>query len=99
MEVKFVKYNGIKGYSRVMYNDVKDADKYKIEVAYDGKDIKALLEYLFELEDKIDKAIEWVHKHISKYNCKGITRITIIDWDELSNPNDLLEILGDEENE
>ena len=45
---------------------------------------------------KIDKAIEWVHKHISKYNCKGIT---IIDWDELSNPNDLLEILGDKENE
>lgn len=47
-------------------------------------------------EDRIDKAIEWVHKHISKYNCKGIT---IIDWDELSNPNDLLEILGDKENE
>ena len=45
-----------------------------------------------KLEETIDKAIEWVHEHISKYNCKGIT---IIDWDNLSNPNDLLEILGD----
>lgn len=47
------------------------------------------------LQQRIDKAIEWVHKHISKYNCKGIT---IIDWNELSNPNDLLEILGEKEN-
>lgn len=57
---------------------------------FDAKD-----EEIKELQQRIDKAIEWVHKHISKYNCKGIT---IIDWDELSNPNDLLEILGEKEN-
>lgn len=62
MNIKFIEYNGIKGYSRIMYNDVKDADKYKIEVAYNGKDIKALLEYLFEQEQKIDKAIEYINK-------------------------------------
>ena len=47
-----------------------------------------------QLKEQKKQAIEWVHKHISKYNCKGIT---IIDWDELSNPNDLLQILGDKE--
>lgn len=57
---------------------------------------KASIEELSEYATKIDKATEWVHKHILKYNCKGIT---IIDWDELSNPNDLLKILGDKENE
>lgn len=60
MNIKFIEYDGIKGYSRVMYNDVKDADKYNIEVAYNGKDIKALLEYLFEQEEKIEKAIEYI---------------------------------------
>ena len=43
---------------------------------------------------KIDKAIEWINKHISKYEGKGIA---IIDWDELSDPRKLLEILGDKE--
>lgn len=56
--------------------------------------IRIQFEMINELTEKIDKAIEWVHKHITKYNCKGIT---IIDWDNLSNPNDLLEILGDKE--
>ena len=60
MNIKFVEYNGIKGYSRVMYNDVKDSDKYYIEIVYSGKDIKALLEYLFSLESKIDNAIEYI---------------------------------------
>ena len=58
MNIIFINYNVIKGYARVMYNDVKDADKYKIEVAYNGKDVKDLLEYLFKLESKIDKANE-----------------------------------------
>lgn len=52
MKIDFINYNGIEQYARVMYNDVKDSDKYKVEVAYNGKDIKALLEYLFELEQK-----------------------------------------------
>lgn len=47
-----------------------------------------------ERAKKINKAIKWVNQHISKYNCRGIT---IIDWNELSSPNDLLEILGDKE--
>jgi hypothetical protein len=54
MKVEFINFNGIKEYARVMYNDVKDADKYRIDVAYNGKDIKALLEYLFELEKKVE---------------------------------------------
>ena len=59
-EVNFINFNGIEQYARVMYNDVKDSDKYRIEVAYNEKDIKALLEYLFSLEERIDKAIEYV---------------------------------------
>ena len=69
-----------------MYNDVKDADKYKIEVTYDGKDIKALLEYLFELEERINKAIEYT-KQIDDWDIKDFRR------------KELLDILGDNENE
>ena len=54
-EIKFIKFNGIKEYARVMYNDVKDADKYRIDVAYNGRDVKDLLEYLFELEEEIER--------------------------------------------
>lgn len=68
MDVKFIEYNGIKGYARVMYNDVKDAsEEVKIEVTYDGKDIKALLEYLFSLENKIDK----INEIIDRLNMDG----------------------------
>ena len=55
MSIKIIEYNGISGYARVMYDDVKEADKYHTEVAYDGKDVKALLEYLFELEQEIER--------------------------------------------
>jgi hypothetical protein len=62
MNINFINYNGIKGYARVMYNDVKDADKYRIDVAYNGRDVKDLLEYLFKLESKIDNVIELIDK-------------------------------------
>ena len=57
MNIKFIEYEGIKGYTRVMYNDVKDADKENcfVDVAYSGKDIKAVLEYLFSLENKVEE--------------------------------------------
>ena len=93
MNIKFIEYDGIKGYSRVMYNDVKDVDKYKIEVWYDGKDIKALLEYLFEQENKIDKAIEYIK------NCSGIYKNAINEEKEMVSSKIILEILEGEENE
>lgn len=62
MKIKFINFNGIKQYARVMYNDVKDSDKYKIEVAYNGKDIKTLLEYLFKLEKENKKQKEILDK-------------------------------------
>lgn len=70
MNIQFIEYNGISGYARVMYNDVKDADKYHIEVAYEGKDIKALLEYLFELEEenkRLNNNIEEIKDYINIY--------------------------------
>ena len=81
MNIKFIEYDGISGYARVMYNDVKEADKYHTEVTYEGKDIKALLEYLFELEgehevsqmylNNIIKAIEiYENKETVKYKKK-----------------------------
>ena len=65
-EIKFVEFNGIKEYARVMYNDVKDADKYRIEVAYNGRDVKDLLEYLFELEQKLQQK-ENIIKEVREY--------------------------------
>ena len=58
MKVNFIEFDGIKEYARVMYNDVKEADKKRIEVMYNGQDIKDLLEYLFDLEQRIDKLEE-----------------------------------------
>jgi len=87
MEVKFINFNGIKEYARVMYNDVEDSDKYEIEVAYNGKDIKDLLDYLFNLEVRIDKAIEYIKKNSYGWNTKY--------YDDDFNANELLEILGE----
>ena len=56
--------------------DIDQAQEIIIELQQENKQLK---------EDK-KKAIEWVNNHINKYQCKGIT---IIDWDELSNTNDL----------
>ena len=68
-EIKFIKFNGIKEYARVMYNDVKDADKYKIDVAYNGRDVKHLLEYLFDIESQLqqkENIIEKVREYIEE---------------------------------
>lgn len=105
MNIKFINYNGIKEYARVMYNDVKDADKYKIEVAYNGKDVKDLLEYLFKLESKIDKAIEYIEKDTrwfdSEYasiygelcDCEGYNANRL---EVMVNPSNLLKILKED---
>ena len=67
MNIEFVKYNGIKDYAKIMYNDVKKASEdVKIEVCYDGKDIKALLEYLFMLEKQIENQAEITRKQSEK---------------------------------
>lgn len=71
MKVNFIEFDGIKEYARVMYNDVKEADKKRIEVMYNGQDIKDLLEYLFDLEQKIDEAIEYIKEEeldLEEYN-------------------------------
>lgn len=73
---------------------VKDSKDRIIKLLKDEK--KLILKENKQLKEDKKKAREWVNNHIYKYQCKGIT---IIDWDELSNPNDLLEILGDKENE
>ena len=70
-EIKFVEFNGIKEYARVMYNDVKDADKHRIDVAYNGKDIKDLLEYLFEIETLLQQK-ENIIKEVRKWANKTI---------------------------
>jgi hypothetical protein len=46
------------------------------------------------LQQRIDKAIEWINNHIETYTKD---RISIIDWDNFSDPRKLLDILrGDE---
>ena len=88
MKINFINYNGIEQYARVMYNDVKDSDKYKVEVVYNGKDIKALLEYLFSLENKIENAIDF---------CQRYHSLILEDFDTYKLLEKLLEILGDKE--
>ena len=93
-EVKFVEFNGIKEYARVIYNDVKDADKYRIEVAYNGRDVKDLLEYLFELEQKLqqkENIIKEVREFVEKWKC--VDGDGTVSFDINTNPDDLLKIL------
>lgn len=90
MKINFINYNGIEQYARVMYNDVKDADKYNIEVAYNGKDIKTLLEYLFEQEQENEQL-----KEDKKEAVKYINRTQMPEGYKKV----LLEILGEKENE
>ena len=89
-EIKFVKFNEIKEYARVMYNDVKDADKYKIEVVYNGRDVKELLEYLFELEIKVQKLQE-ANNYLSEDLIKAMNIINneILKEDNNNEKNDI----------
>lgn len=49
-----------------------------------------------ELQKRIDKAIEWINEHIDTFEERNIT---IYDWNSLSDPKDLLEILRGNSNE
>ena len=79
-------------YSKTEINDIDYLKKLFVRNLKDVQ--RRYIKYDKPRKEILGKAIEWVHEHISKYNCKGIT---IIDWDSLSNPNDLLELLGDKE--
>lgn len=48
---------------------------------------------IFELQNRIDKAIEWINEHIDTFEERNVT---IYDWNSLSDPKDLLEILKGE---
>lgn len=92
-EIKIVKFNGIKEYARVMYNDVKDADKYRIDVAYNGRDIKDLLEYLFELEQQLqqkENIIKEVREYIDKWKFEVAGNGACMEYEDIQ---DILEIL------
>lgn len=69
--LKFIEFNGIEGYARVMYNDVKDADKYRIDVTYNGRDVKDLLEYLFKLEQQLEQKDNIINE-VSEYMALNI---------------------------
>lgn len=44
----------------------------------------------YELIERIDKAKEWINNHIDTFEERNIT---IYDWNSLSNPKELLDIL------
>jgi hypothetical protein len=49
-----------------------------------------------DVKRRNSKAIEWINEHIEENNCGDIT---IIDWNQLSNPKYLLQILKEESND
>lgn len=57
-EIKFIEYNGIEGYIELMKHDVEPLNNpecKRIELYYDGKDIKAVLDYITNLQELIKK--------------------------------------------
>ena len=57
-EIKFIEYNGIEGYIELMKHDVEplnNPDCKKIELYYNGKDIKALLDYITNLQNQLEE--------------------------------------------
>ena len=55
-EIKFIEYNGIKGYIELMKHDVEPLNNPEcksIELYYNGKDIKAVLDYITNLQEEI----------------------------------------------
>ena len=73
-EITFIKYNGIEGYIEVMKHDVEplnDPNSKGIDLLYDGKDIKAVLDYITNLQQ-----IEQEHKKINGELRKEINKLT-----------------------
>ena len=83
-EIKFVEYNGIEGYIELMKNDVEPLNNPKcegLELYYNGKEIKAVLDYITNLQKenkkllkksysddvRITKAIEYIKTYKNDY--------------------------------
>lgn len=65
-EIEFIEYNGIEGYIELMKHDIEPLNNpecKKIELYYDGKDIKALLDYITNLQVENERLKQ-------KLNCK-----------------------------
>lgn len=56
MEIKIINFNGVREYIDVMYYDTKAIEKgYQVQLAYDGYDIKRVIEYFYKVEQERDK--------------------------------------------
>lgn len=102
MKITFNEYNGIEGYIELMKHDVEslnDPECIRLDLCYNGKDIKAVLDYITNLQQRISKAIEYIEKNkqISMFadlRKEGTHQYTIE-----CDVDDLLNILRGEENE
>ena len=66
--IQFIKYNEIEGYIELMKRDVEPLNNpecTKIDLLYDGQDIKAVLDYITNLQDRINKAIEKLNTQLA----------------------------------
>lgn len=57
-KIKFIEYNGIEGYIELMKHDVEPLNNpecKRIELYYDGKDIKAVLYYITNLQNQLEE--------------------------------------------
>ena len=70
-EIKFIEYNGIEGYIELMKHDVEPLNNpecKRIELYYDGKDIKAVLDYITNLQEEVKEANENAEWWSNRFN-------------------------------
>ena len=57
-EIKFIEYDGIEGYIELMKHDVEplnNPEVKNIDLCYSGKDIKAVLDYITNLQEENER--------------------------------------------
>lgn len=78
-EIKFIEYNGIEGYIELMKHDVEPLNDPKcksIGLYYDGKDIKAVLDYIAKLQQELQKANDTI-KELRDNKALDLVKISI----------------------
>lgn len=81
-------------YDEEDFTDLKDMTREQLEAELKDvyiRDLNQAYTIIEDLQQRIDKAIEWINNHIYTFEERNIT---IYDWNSLSNPKELLEILG-----
>lgn len=98
MKIKFTEYNGIEGYIELMKHDVEplnDPECTRLDLCYNGKDIKAVLDYITNLQQTKEILDKRIHRAIG-YATVNSERLGV--WNHLV--KEMINILeGSEDND